>query len=90
MISPPPCPWPAFVTHAPLLKVVVFAANAPPATPNDMLRASMSAVINNAIRFFIFSHPLSLIVLGTISPKRETHGGWRHMLKPHPFCYVGG
>jgi hypothetical protein len=39
----------------------------------------------------IFSHPLSLIVLNTISPKRETHmEGEAHAMKPHPFCYVLG
>jgi hypothetical protein len=46
-------------------------------------------VINNVIRLFISSHPLSLIVLNTIGPKRDAWRG-RHTLKPHPFCYVRG
>ena len=51
-----------------------LSANAA-APPKDMLSASISAVINNVIRLFIFSHPLSLIVLNTISPKRDAYGG---------------
>ena len=46
-------------------------------------------MINNVIRLFISSHPLSLIVLNTIGPKRDAWRG-RHTLKPHPFCYVRG
>jgi hypothetical protein len=68
-----------------------LSAKAAAAPPKDMLSASISAVINNVIRLFIFSHPLSLIVLNTISPKRETHmEGEAHAMKPHPFCYVLG
>ena len=52
LISPPPPPCPAFVTHAPVLKVVVFAANAP-ATPKDMLTASISAMNSKTTRLFI-------------------------------------
>jgi len=36
-----------------------------------MLSANISAVINNVIRLFIFSHPLSLIADNTIHPKRD-------------------
>jgi len=39
-----------------------------------MVSANMSAVINNEMRFFIFFHPLSLIVDNTIGPKRDA---WR-------------
>ena len=66
-----------------------MSAKAAAAPPKDIDTASISAVINNVIRLFIFSHPLSLIVLNTISPKRDAWRG-RHTLKPHPFCYVGG
>jgi hypothetical protein len=61
LIEPLPPPWPAFVTHVPLLKVVVFAANAPPAAPKDMLSANTTAVINNAMRFLIFSPPFPFL-----------------------------
>ena len=40
-----------------------------------MVSANISAVINNEMRFFIFSHPLSLIVLNTIGPKRDARRG---------------
>ena len=63
------------------------SAKAAAAPPKDMLSANIRAVINNVIRLFIFSHPLSLIVLNTISPKRDAWRG-RHTLKPHPFCYL--
>jgi hypothetical protein len=66
-----------------------LSANAAAAPPNDMVSANISAVINNEMRFFIFSHPLSLIVLNTIGPKRDARRG-RHTLKPHPFRYVRG
>jgi hypothetical protein len=52
-----------------------LSAKAAAAPPKDMLSASISAVINNVIRLFIFSHPLSLIVLNTIGPKRDAYGG---------------
>jgi hypothetical protein len=52
-----------------------LSAKAAAAPPKDMLSANISAVINNVIRLFIFSHPLSLIVLNTISPKRDAYGG---------------
>ena len=52
-----------------------LSAKAAAAPPKDMLSASIRAVINNVIRLFIFSHPLSLIVLNTISPKRDAYGG---------------
>jgi hypothetical protein len=54
-----------------------------------MLSASISAVINNVIRLFISSHPLSLIVLNTISPKRDAWRGM-HTLKPHPLLLSEG
>jgi hypothetical protein len=66
-----------------------LSAKAAAAPPKDMLSASISAVINNVIRLFISSHPLSLIVLNTISPKRDAWRGM-HTLKPHPFCYLRG
>src|SRR5215211_7510854 len=46
----------------PLSKVVLFAANAPPATPNDMVSANISATTNNVMRlriWFPLSHPLT-------------------------------
>ena len=52
-----------------------LSANAAAAPPNDMVSANISAVINNEMRFLIFSHPLSLTrVLNTIGPKRDA---WR-------------
>src|SRR5918993_2295620 len=48
-----------------------LSAKAAAAPPKDIESASISAVINKVIRRFIFSHPLSLIVLGTIGPKRD-------------------
>src|SRR5215203_331024 len=35
------------------------------------------------------SHPLSLIANDTIHPKRETQGGPRHTVKPHPLSLCG-
>ena len=61
VVSGLPFPGPSFI-----------AANATPDT--DMLSAIMSAAINNVMRFLICSHPLSLIVLNTIGPKRDA---WR-------------
>jgi hypothetical protein len=43
-----------------------------------MVSANISAVINNEMRFFISSHPLSLIVLNTIGPKRDARGAEAH------------
>jgi hypothetical protein len=56
-----------------------LSAKAAAAPPKDIDTASISAVINNVIRLFIFSHPLSLIVLNTIGPKRDAWRG-RHTL----------
>src|ERR687889_1247148 len=41
------------------------------------------------MRFLISTHPLSLLFLNTIGPKRDA---WRgsHTLKPHPFRCVWG
>jgi len=72
LISPLPPPWPAFVTHAPLLKVVLFAANAPPATPKDMVSASMSAVINNVMRLRICSSLTFVVRMVTYLLPTET------------------
>jgi hypothetical protein len=47
----------------------VMAANATP--DNDMLSAIMSAAINNKRRFLIPSHPLPLIDVNNIGPKRD-------------------
>jgi hypothetical protein len=66
-----------------------LSAKAAAAPPKDIDTASISAVINNIIRLFIFSHPLSLIVLNTIGPERDAWRGM-HTLKPHPFCYLRG
>ena len=55
-----------------------LSAKAAAAPPKDMLSANISAVINNVIRLFIFSHPLSLIVLNTIGPKRDARGAEAH------------
>jgi hypothetical protein len=51
-----------------------LSAKAAAAPPKDIDSANISAVINNVIRLFISSHPLSLIVLNTIGPKRDA---WR-------------
>jgi hypothetical protein len=59
-----------------------LSAKATAAPPKDMLSASISAVINNVIRLFISSHPLSLIVLNTIGPKRDAYGGEAHAKAP--------
>jgi hypothetical protein len=66
-----------------------LSAKAAAAPPKDIDSANISAVINNVIRLFIISHPLSLIVLNTISPKRDAWRGM-HTLKRHPFCYLRG
>ena len=61
----------ALPLKCPELPACGLSANAAAAPPNDMVSANISAVINNEMRFFIFSHPLSLIVLNTIGPKRD-------------------
>jgi hypothetical protein len=53
-----PFPGPSFI-----------AAKATPDT--DMLKAITTAAISNVMRFRIFSHPLSLIVLDIIGPRRD-------------------
>ena len=79
----------ALPLKCPELPACGLSAKAAAAPPKDMLSANIRAVINNVIRLFIFSHPLSLIVLNTIGPKSDA---WRGMytLKPHPFCYLRG
>jgi hypothetical protein len=68
-----------------------LSAKAAAAPPKDMLSANIRAVINNVIRLFIFSHPLSLIVLNTIGPKRETHmEGEAHAKAPPLLLCVRG
>src|SRR5919107_6381676 len=54
--------------------------------PNDIVSAIASAAINNVMRFLIFSHPLSLIVLITIGPKRDAWRAKAHAIKPAPFA----
>src|SRR5215203_151943 len=75
------------VAGLPLPGPSLIAANATPDT--DMLSAITTAAINNIMRFLIPSHPLSLIAVNTIGPRRDAWRG-RHTLKPHPFCYVLG
>jgi hypothetical protein len=57
-----PLPGPSFI-----------AANATP--DNDMLSAITTAAINNIMRFLIPSHPLSLIAVNTIGPRRDACRG---------------
>src|SRR5215217_9089651 len=65
-----------------------LAANAA-TLPKDIVSAIASAAINNVMRFLIASHPLSLVAFNNTGPKRETHGGRRHTLKPHPLLRRG-
>src|SRR5919112_5114188 len=78
VVSGLPFPGPSFI-----------AANATPDT--DMLSAITSAAINNAMRFLILSHPLSLArVLNTIGPRRDAWWAEANAIKPHPSRYVWG
>jgi len=53
LIEPLPPPWPAFVVQVPFEKVVVFAAKAAPAPPNDIVSANTAATINKVMRLRI-------------------------------------
>jgi hypothetical protein len=65
-----------------------LSAKAAAAPPKDIDSASISAVINNVIRLFIFSPPFAHSPQHHRPKERRMEG--RHTLKPHPFCYLRG